>query len=87
MHPEWLHTQGAIGKYGIKCAANGAGADQPGTARVHADHLVFITPAGHQLFNVALLQRIIKSCFGVVCIAGVSGKYFGFSHGMGRFSR
>ena len=86
-HLERLHAQGAIGKHGVERAAYGAGADQPRAARMHAHHFVLISPAGHQLFDVALLKRVVKRCFGFVRVAGAGRDCFGFLHGDNRISR
>ena len=53
----------------------------PAAARVYANNVFFIRPAGHELVNVTELQCIVKSCFCVVGMAVVCEIWFGRSHG------
>ena len=44
--------------------------------------VVFVGPAGHQVFGVAVLQRLVEGVFGVVGgAANNGGLKFGFGHG------
>ena len=56
----------AVGEHGLERGADGAGADQARAARVHADDLVVIGPAGHALRDVAALQRFVKRGLDIV---------------------
>jgi hypothetical protein len=59
-----LHT--AIGKHALKRRANGAWPNHPGATWVHTHDLVFLSPAGHELFDVGVLERLVKALFNVV---------------------
>jgi hypothetical protein len=55
--------------------------DLAAAARMDANNVFFIRPAGHELVDITELQRIIKSGFCVVGMAVVCEIGFGRSHG------
>jgi hypothetical protein len=59
-----LHT--AIGKHALKRCANGTWPNHPGPPWVHANNLVFFCPAGHELLDVGVVERLVKALFDVV---------------------
>ena len=68
----------AVGKHGFERGAHRGMPHHPGTTRVHADDVVLVGPAGHEAFEVAVLQGVVERVFGVV---GGTGGQFGFAHG------
>ena len=80
-------TNAAIGKHGLKRAAYGDWAQLPGATGVNADCFVLIAPAGHELFNIAVLQGVVKRGFDVVNAERAGLGSFEFSHRMSGFNR
>ena len=56
----------ALGKHGFKSGTYGRHADQARAARMHANQIVFVGPAGHEFFQVGVLQRFIERSFDIV---------------------
>ena len=59
-------TNTALGKHGFKGGTYGRHSDQARAARMHANQIVFVGPAGHELFQVGVLQRFVKRGFDIV---------------------
>jgi hypothetical protein len=71
----------AVGKQGFEGGTDGARPVQPPATGVDADDVVFVGPAAHQLFDIALLQGFVEGGFDVVGIAAQrGGPHFGSGH-------
>ena len=70
----------AVCKKRCKGTADSLYTDLAAAARVDANNVFFIRPAGHELVDVTELQRIIKSGFRVVGMAVVCEIGFGRSN-------
>src|SRR5665647_2450960 len=79
-----MNPDRSVGEQGVKHGAYGCRAHQPPATRVHADNVVLVAPAGHELFNVATLKRLVKSGLGVVGAADGDRGNWGSGHKVNR---
>ena len=74
----------ALAEHQLEGLADRRRAHQARTTRVDADDVVLVGPAGHQLLQVALLQRLVERNFDFVGgAAELGGVVAGPGHGAG----
>ena len=61
-------------EHGLEGSPNVNRTQEARSTRMHAHNILILRPAGHQLFNVTLLQRFVKRSFDVVGRAAQYGR-------------